>query len=73
LEQKSLVRACTAWSPGYFAEASPSTIVVTARQSCFSLQGTFTDPSTVAPWAHTIQTSFGRPVSRSWVVAGRSM
>ena len=39
-----MVRAWTAPSPGYWAEASPSTIVVTARQSCFSVQGTRFDP-----------------------------
>ena len=34
--------------------------MVTARQSCFVEHGTFVDPATVAPRAHSVQSSSGR-------------
>jgi hypothetical protein len=46
--------------------------VVTARQSCFSEHGTFTDRPTVAPRAQTSQSSFGRPSNSPSVFSGSS-
>ena len=46
------------------SSGSPSLMVVTARQSCFSVHGIFTDPVTDSPATQTIQRSSARPSSR---------